>query len=126
VDGLNIYHAGDHAGWREGEKEGFTREIDYLAQHITELDLAFLNVTGCHAHGKEPLKEGTLYTLARLKPRIMIPTHAGDREYVYREAAEEAVREGITIPVVRPENRGDWLIYRNGQIDQAIALGEVR
>ena len=116
VDGLSIYHAGDHAGWAEGAREGYIREIDYLAGHAGDLDLAFLNVTGCHAHGREPLREGTLYTLRKLSPKVMIPTHAGDREYIYRQAAEEAAQEDLNTRLHYPENRGDRFVYRHGRI----------
>ncbi|UCG33156.1 MAG: ankyrin repeat domain-containing protein [Phycisphaerales bacterium] len=116
ADGLTIYHAGDHAGWQEGERQGYTGEIDFLAEHIEDLDLAFLNVTGCHAHGEEPLKEGTLYTLEKLRPKIMIPTHAGDRERIYKQAAQEAAQMDLKTKMHCPENRGDRFSYDAGQV----------
>lgn len=117
VDGLTIYHAGDHAGWAEGEKEGYTREIDYLAGKVSHVDLAFLNITGCHAHDPEALAEGTVYTLKKLSPLVMIPTHAGGREYLYSEYAERAVKENWKVKVVSVENRGDSFQFRKGTIN---------
>jgi ankyrin repeat protein len=114
VDGLVIYHAGDHAGWNEGGRDEFTAEIDYLDEHVDELDIALLNVTGCHAHGPEQLREGNAYTIETLKPKVMIPTHASSgREHVYREAAEEPAYNTLT-QVAYPENRGDSFIYSGG------------
>jgi L-ascorbate metabolism protein UlaG (beta-lactamase superfamily) len=118
VDGLSLYHAGDHAGWRDGEKRGFTDEIDYLAEHVNEPDFAFLNITGCHAHGPEPLWEGTAYTVDKLRPKVLIPTHAGDREYLYEEFAERAGQEGLDATVYCPENRGDSFLYRGGAVQE--------
>jgi L-ascorbate metabolism protein UlaG (beta-lactamase superfamily) len=111
VDGLTLYHAGDHAGWLEGEKDGYTQEIDYLSDHVRSVDIAFLNVTGCHAHGEKPLWEGTCYTIDALLPRVVIPTHAFDREYIYKEYADKIQKEKYGIQVFCPENRGDKFFF---------------
>lgn len=111
VDGLTLYHAGDHAGWADGERDGFFSEIDYLAPFVDELDVAFLNVTGCHAHDPERLMEGNIYTLSTLDPNVLIPTHAIGREYVYGEAAEEMAAAGVTTSVCLPDFRGDSYTY---------------
>ena len=111
VDGVSFYHAGDHAGWADDEREGFFAEIDYLAPYTDGLDLAFLNVTGCHAHDPERLLEGNVYTLEAMKPDVLIPTHAIGREYVYAEAAEALAAEGVTTSVCCPMNRGDSYFF---------------
>ena len=116
VDGLTIYHAGDHAGWLEGEKEGYTKEIDYLAEHVDKVDFAFLNITGCHCRDEVALKASIEYALQRLQPTYFIPTHAIDREHLYRKFAEEAQEEGWTTQVLYPENRGDHFQLRNGKV----------
>lgn len=118
VDGVTLYHAGDHAGWAEGEKQGYIEEIDYLAGVSGEIDIAFLNVTGCHAHNPDALREGTYYTLERLKPRAVIPTHAGGREFVYGQAIERAAEDGIGAAYAYPRCRGDRFIYSGGVIRQ--------
>lgn len=117
VDGLVIYHAGDHAGWADGERDGYMREIDYLDEHVDRLDIAFLNVTGCHAHDPERLMEGNVYTLEKLAPRVMFPTHAAFREVRYRDAAEALADAGVAVPVVCPGNRGDSYFYGAGGIE---------
>jgi L-ascorbate metabolism protein UlaG (beta-lactamase superfamily) len=116
VDGLNIYHAGDHAGWIEGEREGYTKEIDYLAEHVDKVDFAFLNITGCHCRDEVALKESIEYALQKLHPTYFIPTHALDREYLYREFAEGAEEEGWATQVIYPENRGDHFQLKNGKV----------
>jgi ankyrin repeat protein/L-ascorbate metabolism protein UlaG (beta-lactamase superfamily) len=117
VDGLTLYHAGDHAGWADGERDGFFEEIDYLAPYVDDLDMAFLNVTGCHAHDPERLREGNIYTLDTLGPKLLIPTHASGREYVYRDVAQEMAAEGVTTPVCLPDFRGDGFFYAGGRIE---------
>lgn len=114
VDGLTLFHAGDHAGWAEGARDGYFSEIDYLAPFVDVLDMAFVNVTGCHAHDPEALKEGNLYTIGTFDPRLIIPTHAGGREFVYEEAAQTARELGIETPFCCPGNRGDAYFYSAG------------
>ena len=116
VDGLTLYHAGDHAGWNEGEKQGFTDEIDYLAGISDELDIAFCNVTGCHAHGVVPLKEGTIYTVEKLNPKILVPTHAGGREFIYAQFIETIKDQLQDTRFIIPENRGDSYYYNDGSV----------
>ena len=117
VDGLVLYHAGDHAGWADGERDGYFREIDYLDEHVDELDIAFVNVTGCHAHDPDRLLEGNVYTLDKLSPRVVVPTHAGFREVRYRDEAERMVEAGVTASIVLPENRGDSFYYSAGRME---------
>jgi ankyrin repeat protein/L-ascorbate metabolism protein UlaG (beta-lactamase superfamily) len=111
VDGLKLYHAGDHAGWADDERDGFFAEINYLEPYAEDLDIAFINVTGCHAHDPERLLEGNVYALETLGPNVLIPTHAIDREYVYAEAADALAGEGVTTAVCCPMNRGDNYFY---------------
>ena len=111
VDGLSIYHAGDHAGWREGEKDGFTREIDFLDDKFSSVDMAFLNVTGCHVNDTISLAEGIYYTLEKLSPAVWFPTHGIDNERVYKTFAEKVARQGFTNQANCAENRGDLFFY---------------
>jgi len=116
VDGLVLYHAGDHAGWAEGERDGYFAEIDYLAPFIDELDMAFVNVTGCHAHDPDALVEGNLYTIDAFQPKLIVPTHGGGREHVYNEAEAVARENGVETPFCCPANRGDSYVYSGGEL----------
>ncbi len=116
VDGVTIYHAGDHAGWREDAKSGFTSEIDYLSTRSESVDLAFLNVTGCHAHGRCPLEDGTRYTLEKLAPKAWFPTHSGGYEQIYFEFAEMTKARNFPSQIHCPRYRGDMFAYRNGRV----------
>ena len=86
--------------------------------------MAFLNVTGCHAHDPGRLFEGNVYTLETMRPDVLIPTHAIDREYVYAEAADALVAEGVTTSVCCPMNRGDSYFW-NGQAME-LSVGVIR
>lgn len=111
ADGVKFYHAGDHAGWNEGEKAGFTDEIDYITPFCDNLDFAFVNVTGCHAHGEIPLREGTYYTMDKLHPKVLIPTHGLDREEVYAQFMDRMKRDGYNVESFCAQGRGDYYEY---------------
>ncbi len=112
VDGLNLYFAGDHAGWREGQQLGFTREIDYLDSLFDRVDIAFLNVTGCHAGDTIALEESVCYVMDKLKPAAWIPTHGADRENVYNNFAEKIANRGYSCQALCAENKGDRFFYK--------------
>jgi len=116
ADGLAIYHAGDHAGWRAREKDAYAREIEYLASEVGTVDLAFLNVTGCHTHCETALVEGTALTLEHLKPTAWFPTHAGGREYVYQQFARQVDLTASASIMQLPVDRGDCFECRDGRV----------
>lgn len=116
VDGLTIYFAGDHAGWAEGQRAGFTDEIDFLTDKANGLDFAFINATGCHTHDTLALAEGTFYTLDKLSPKIVVPTHGLDREYVYKEYADKIQARNYNMEVLCADHRGDKFIYKKDKI----------
>ncbi|RJX30482.1 MAG: hypothetical protein C4531_08910 [Desulfurivibrio sp.] len=116
VDGVTMYHAGDHAGWREGQEEGFKREIDFLGGKIKEVDVAFVNVTGCHVQDKVALNAGNRYTIDRLNPKVLIPTHGLDREWVYQEYADSLAADLPDLKVLTPQHRGDSFVYKDGMV----------
>ncbi len=116
VDGVSIYHAGDHAGWREKEKTGYIKEIDYIAGLVNSLDFAFINVTGCHARCNTALEGGAKYTLEILSPKTWFPTHAGEKEHIYVQFARKVSNKKIATNVVCPENRGRIYLYKEGKI----------
>ncbi len=116
VDGLTIYHAGDHAGWRPGQRDGFIAEIEFIAENIPAIDVAFLNATGCHVQDTIALQESIQYTLNKLNPGCWFPTHATSRESVLKNMAARVAAAGCMSPAVCVENRGDKYILRNGKV----------
>jgi len=118
VDGLTLYHAGDHAGWSAPEgREEFTQEINYLADLGVKADLAFVNVTGCrHSGHPEELYQSNLYTVDKLNPAIIIPTHGINNERAYREFAQRLAGDRAGVRVFSAENKGDHFVYRGQSI----------
>jgi L-ascorbate metabolism protein UlaG (beta-lactamase superfamily) len=108
VDGPKIFHAGDHAGWENGESEPYTSEIDYLASLVGTVDMAFINTTGCRfARDTLALQQSVFYALDKLSPQVVIPTHGLGREYVYREYAQKIRDHGYKTSILCADFLGD-------------------
>ena len=116
VDGVSIYFAGDHAGWREGERDGYMAEIDYLAQKVSNVDFALINVTGCHTHDTLALVESVAYALDKLAPSRWFPTHGIDREYVYDEFMKKPQIEALKVKSICPDHRGDHYLIKKDDL----------
>jgi len=116
VDGLKLYHAGDHAGWRENERAGFVNEVDWLGERASDIDVAFVNVTGCHVRDTVTLNAGNAYTIEKLNPRVVVPTHGLNMEHVYTIAADRFHATNPSVQVPCPICRGDRFVYRGGKM----------
>jgi L-ascorbate metabolism protein UlaG (beta-lactamase superfamily) len=115
VDGLTIFHAGDHACKEKDLNETYTDEIDYLADKSSGVDLAFLPITGCGFRDPEAVKTGILYALEKLNPDVMFPMHVLGFEYQYEEFARDAGKNTKT-KFACVENKGDYFLYSKGKI----------
>lgn len=116
VDGLTIFHAGDHANGRIGLMDEFTDEIDWLAGQGIRPDICFMGIRGCSLGAPDEVKEGIYYTLEKLDPKIFIPMHAQAEGVAYREFIDECRKEFAGIQMVAPDNRGDHFVYDHGTI----------
>jgi ankyrin repeat protein/L-ascorbate metabolism protein UlaG (beta-lactamase superfamily) len=116
VDGLTIFHPGDHANGRIGLMDEFTDEIDWLAEKGIRPDICFMGIRGCSLGRPDEVKEGIYYTLRTLQPDVFIPMHAQARGHVYREFVAECQQEFAKIQMVAPDNRGDHFVYSRGKI----------
>ncbi len=91
VDGVTIYHPGDHANDNRNNPVAHNSEIDFLAQTYSNIDIAFFPISGCSFRDKVALKQGVKYTVEKLNPNIALPMHASTREdIVFPEFAKEA------------------------------------
>lgn len=122
VDGLTIYHAGDLAGWRPDERQGFISQIDSIDVAFDSVDIALANVTGCHHQDTMALAEGTAYTLTKLHPKMVIPTHGGGREYYYAQFMEKFKGEFPDLLSFCPLGRGDAVKFVGGRKSAKVEL----
>jgi L-ascorbate metabolism protein UlaG (beta-lactamase superfamily) len=100
VDGLTIFHAGDH-GHSRGEADAtFKDNVDYLADRQKNVDLVFVPTFG-----------GEEYTIRRLKPHAVLPMHDGGNERQYRIFADKIKGKGIRVKVGVARQRGDVFFY---------------
>lgn len=112
IDGITIYHPGDHALFTEEDKEGFVKEVDFIAGIRNDVDIAFLPVTGCPARWKkEFIVDGFFYSIDKLNPKLVYPMHAMDREYKLKEFAEMAEEKKCKAELVCVEYKGDSKVY---------------
>jgi len=116
VDGISIFHAGDHACKQKDLKGTYAAEIDYLAAKNKDIDLTFIPITGCGFRDPEAVKSGIFYTLERLKPDVVFPMHVLGFEYQYQEFARNAEKEAVNIEFACAENKGDYFFYTKRKI----------
>ncbi len=110
LDGLTIYHSGDHFNPGDQLEPGFTDKIDYLAGRLSKIDLAFID-------GPHKLKDqGVIYTLNKLSPRVFFPMHAGNKEYMYHNLIERIKEDLVSTIPMAVQNRGDRFLYKNGKL----------
>lgn len=122
VDGLTIYHAGDLAGWRPNEREGFISQIDSIYAAVNSVDIALVNVTGCHHQDTVALAEGTAYTMEKLRPQLVIPTHGYMQEYIYPKFMSKFRDRFPDILTFCPVYRGDAAVFTGGRQPSGIEL----
>ena len=112
VDGLVIYHAGDHANRQRDFSGPYKAEIDWLAERGVKPDIAFMPISGCGFGDQEAVKMGVHYTLDTLVPALFLPMHAGMNLTRYQEFIDDC---GDRFPETKMEavqHRGDEVRYK--------------
>jgi ankyrin repeat protein/L-ascorbate metabolism protein UlaG (beta-lactamase superfamily) len=116
VDGVVIYHAGDHANRQRDFSGPYKAEIEFLAARGVRPDVAIMPISGCGFGDQEAVKMGVYYTLEALQPKVFLPMHAGGSEFRYHEFIAESKDKFPRIQMQAPVNRGDHFRYRDGRI----------
>jgi ankyrin repeat protein len=116
VDGLVIFHAGDHANRQQDFSGPYQAEIDYLAAGGVRPDIAFMPVSGCGFGDQEAVKLGVHYALETLKPTVFMPMHGGRSSYRYHEFIGDCKDKFMNVQMEAPRNKGDHFRYRDGRI----------
>ena len=112
VNGLKIFHPGDHALYNADLEADYKKEIDFVAKQTGNIDIAFLPVTGCPSSWKkEHIVQGFFYVLDKLNPNEVFPMHAYLRERALKEFAEMAKQRNCASKLFCIENRGDHDTY---------------
>ena len=118
VDGLVLFHAGDHACKEQDMKGPYSGEIDFLAENGHKLDMAFLPITGCGFRDPVAVRKGVYYALEKLQPKVMFPMHAAGFEYLYKDFVNAASKDKFKTKTkfVCAESKGDRFFYSKGKI----------
>jgi L-ascorbate metabolism protein UlaG (beta-lactamase superfamily) len=116
VDGLVMYHSGDHGSVADDLNPVFKENIDYLANMDKPIDIAFISTFGRIGGGI--VNNGDRYTIATLKPNITFPMHHGRNEDLYQRFAQEIAKESVNSQVYYAERPGDLFWYENGRIER--------
>ena len=116
VDGLVIFHAGDHANRHQDFSGPYKSEIEYLDSKGVRPDIAFMPISGCGFGDQVAVKMGVYYALETLKPLVFFPMHSGGWEARYHEFISEAKRQFPDIEMRAPKASGDRFRYRDGRV----------
>lgn len=105
VDGLTIFHAGDHGHSRGVKDPVFEDNIVYLAGKAPVLDLMFTPTFG-----------GEDEAILALRPRAVFPMHDGGRERQYARFAQKAGALGLDVQIGAADKPGARFLYSGGKI----------
>jgi ankyrin repeat protein/L-ascorbate metabolism protein UlaG (beta-lactamase superfamily) len=121
VDGVSIFHSGDHANRKQDFSGPFKKEIEFLADKGLKPDIFFAPVSGCGFGDLEAVKKGVFYTIKTLSPHVMVPMHAGGNEQRYMEFAKETKAAGFDTQICCAGHDGDWFFVNQGSVKKAMA-----
>ncbi|MDC0584300.1 ankyrin repeat domain-containing protein [Bacteroidales bacterium] len=111
VNGISVYHPGDHAWFSADDEEVFKKEVDFISTVNRNVDIAFMPVSGCPNRWKpEYIVQGYNYSMEKLNPKQVYLMHGSGREYAYKEFVEQNdLLKTAEIHTV--DNRGDYNTY---------------
>lgn len=121
VDGVSIFHSGDHANRKQDFSGPFKKEIEFLAEKGLKPDIFFAPVSGCGFGDLEAVKKGVFYTIKKLSPHVMVPMHAGGNEQRYIKFAKDTKAAGFDTPICCAGHNGDWFFVNQGHVKKAMA-----
>jgi L-ascorbate metabolism protein UlaG (beta-lactamase superfamily) len=116
VDGLVLFHMGDHANGEDNLMAEFTREIDMIAAKKKDIDILFGPIRGCGLGTPEQVKKGTYYTLEKLQPALFVPMHSGNYSIEYQAFVEQAQEDGVDQKMHYVMGKGDMFEYSQEQV----------
>ncbi|MDP8221313.1 MAG: ankyrin repeat domain-containing protein [Candidatus Stygibacter frigidus] len=111
VDGLVIFHPGDHANRNRDLSGDYLPEIEYLKSLNKDIDLAFMPISGCNFRDHEAVRIGVYKTLDILQPKYFMPMHSGGNEARYSEFNLQLTQDGYNLDKFSAKDPGDRFIY---------------
>ncbi len=116
VDGLVLFHSGDHGSTTEVPNQTFTGNIDFFAEQQEYVDLAFISTFG--RRGGFVVNNGDIYTIDKLRPRAVFPMHHGGGEDLNQRFVNEVAANAGTSALFAARRMGDRFFYSGGSIQR--------
>ncbi len=116
VDGLVLFHAGDHANGEDGLMKEFTDEVDIIADKGLSVDIMFAGIRGCSLGAPEQVKLGVEYMVEKIQPKIFAPMHAGEFTVEYKKFADEIANKNYDTKTKYVVAKGDRFSYQNNTL----------
>ena len=117
VDGVTIFHPGDHANETRDFSGTYWPEIEYVKENFSNIDIAMMPIRGCGLPDVESVRLGVIRTLKELKPKVFLPMHSVDDGFQYRNFNENLKEEGIkNTKLYYPLDKGDRFLYKRGRL----------
>jgi ankyrin repeat protein/L-ascorbate metabolism protein UlaG (beta-lactamase superfamily) len=116
VDGVTIFHAGDHANRYRDMSGPFKPQIDRLVAKGIHPDLAFLPVSGCNFGDQVAVRIGVEYQLAQLQPKVFFPMHGGRYGVTLRNFVTSLGEQYPATKKLAVMAQGDSFHYRKGTV----------
>lgn len=121
VDGITVFHAGDHALWSDSSTEPFEAEIQWLKSQRASIDVAFFPIaTGFACEPRPAIWKGVLSAAQQLRPRVLVPMHVRctSQLSLYERFREEIGLQLTGTLVVAPSASGEWFRYEAGSLSR--------
>ncbi len=117
VDGVTVFHPGDHANETRDFSGTYWPEIEYVKENFSNIDIAMMPIRGCGLPDVESVRLGVIRTLEELKPKVFLPMHSVDDGFQYRNFNENLLEEGINqTKLYYPLDKGDRFLYKKGKL----------
>jgi hypothetical protein len=127
VDGMTMFHGGNHAVFEPNEMADFSKEIDFVAGRAKQCDLVFLEFMTDDGKRSPSITKGIWYAAQKLSPRAIFPMGAYKErgrtkggfvgfENLIPDLIKEAPTTEIGSKIVQTEKRGRVFLYHDGKI----------
>lgn len=113
VDGLSIFHSGDHALWGSGSKSLFEKGIEEIAKDA--IDIAFLPIAG-GIKEVETADDGAKFAIEKIRPKVAIPMHTSYEEmgkFIKKTKIDEKVKCSVVAL-----KKGKPYFYNDGKLEE--------
>jgi len=116
VDGITIFHPGDHSERTVDHSGPYCGEINFIAEKNREIDIAFFPVEGDYLADPAIVRAGIYYAIEKLKPKTVFPMHSGGQEKKYADFVSQAKKIFPEVKFIAVQNRGDsYSLIENSQ-----------